>query len=142
MEIRVNKFFVYGSLRPDFTSPISNIVHSNPKFKFNYFKALLPHTKLFYQPSKGYAIAMHDTSLYDKEDHIVGFILETDEIEEALQVFDEIEECPQLYKRYVTECINTESNTLEKVYFYSVKESFDQSSLIELKINDFKNFKK
>ena len=142
MVIKINNIFVYGSLRPDFTSSISNIVHNNPKFKFNYYKALLPYTKMYYQRSTGYAIAIHNLKLYSKEDHIIGYILQTENIDEALKVFDEIEECPQVYERYVTQCLNTENNKEENAYFYSVKENFDKSSLIQLNLNDFKNFDK
>ncbi len=150
INIKINKFFVYGTLRPDYTAPWSDIVHKNPNFSLKYYKALLPHSKIFHNNKIGYPVILHNKHCnkdYLYETQAVGYILEvlegeTSNLNEALKLFDEIEEYPELYDRSVIECINVDKGgVIDEVYFYHMRpEDIDEENdLIEFRGNDFLN---
>ena len=88
----INKFFVYGTLRPDIKAPWSDIVHNNSEFKLKYYEAKLKNSKLFFHKKFGYPMTIYDSIKYSHEDNFtVGYILETDNIDMTLKIFDEIE---------------------------------------------------
>jgi len=135
----INKFFVYGTLRPDIKVPWSDTIHSNPKFNLRYYKAILNHSKLFFHKKIGYPMTIFDPEVYSKDNFTVGYILESDNIEETLKLFDEIEDYPVEYDRFIIKCFNQDNLVEEDVYFYSHKlESLEKDDLIDIKTNDFK----
>jgi gamma-glutamylcyclotransferase (GGCT)/AIG2-like uncharacterized protein YtfP len=140
---KLNKFFVYGTLRPDVTAPWSDIVHKNPKFKLKYFKAHLPYSKLYMHKTIGYPMAIYDLEKFSESNHTIGFILETDNPDETLEVFDYIECYPTEYDRYEVNCFNEEMMIFENVYFYSKKkELLNENDLEDLGIYDFALYEK
>jgi gamma-glutamylcyclotransferase (GGCT)/AIG2-like uncharacterized protein YtfP len=139
MNIIINKFFVYGSLRPDINAPWSSIVHKNKSFDLKYYKSYLENSKLYHHKEIGYAVTLHDKNNYSKEDKTFGYILESNNIEESLKLFDEIEEYPEVYERYVVKCFNLENNKEEDAYFYSMRlEKIKQDQLEFTGFNDYK----
>ncbi len=134
----INKFFVYGTLRPDVQAPWSDIVHNNPEFKLKYYKAYLPCSKLFFHRTIGFPMTVYDVELYSEEDKTIGYILETDNVQQTLKLFDEIECYPDEYDRFEVKCFNKENSVFESVYFYSQKkELLKDEDLEDLRINDF-----
>ena len=116
----LNKFFVYGTLRPDIIVSYSEIVHKNPKFTLKYSKAHLAFSKLFLNTSHGYPVTIHNKNLYTELDTVIGFILETDCVEETLKILDDIENYPREYNRLITNAYNIDTDVHEEVYFYSI----------------------
>jgi gamma-glutamylcyclotransferase (GGCT)/AIG2-like uncharacterized protein YtfP len=142
--MKINKFFVYGTLRPDIKAPWSDLVHNNPNFKLEYHPAKLFNSKLYFHKKIGYPLTIYDSGKYSSEDdYTVGYILKTDNIEPTLEVFDEIEEYPSLYDRVIVKCFNENSSIEEEVYFYTLKsERLDVEDLEDLIVNDYKLIEK
>jgi gamma-glutamylcyclotransferase (GGCT)/AIG2-like uncharacterized protein YtfP len=136
----INKFFVYGTLRPDIKAPWSDIVHNNSGFKLKYYKAKLYNSKLFFHKKFGYPMTIYDNKKYLNEEHFtIGYILETDNIELTLEIFDEIEEYPNMYDRILVKCYNQTLSIEEEVYFYTLHpDNFNHEDLEDLKVNDYR----
>ena len=138
MRANINNFFVYGTLRPDIKAPWSNSVHNNPKFKIRSHKSLLRHSKLFMNKAIGYPVCIYDKNKFTEKNVTIGYILETENILEALKWMDEIEEYPNLYDRIVVDSYNLELEKNQQVYFYTLnRETFKMEDLIELNTNDY-----
>lgn len=138
MRANINNFFVYGTLRPDIKAPWSNSVHNNPKFKIRSRKSLLRHSKLFMNKAIGYPVCIYDKNKFTEKNVTIGYILETENILEALKWMDEIEEYPNLYDRIVVDSYNLELEKNQQVYFYTLnRETFKMEDLIELNTNDY-----
>lgn len=134
----INKFFVYGTLRPDVKAPWSDSVHKNPNFKLKYYKSYLTHSKLFMNTSIGYPMCIYDKEKFGKEEKTIGYLLESDNIKETLIIMDEIEDYPNEYDRIIVECMNNDLGINEKAYFYTANLNiFKMEELNELNINDF-----
>jgi gamma-glutamylcyclotransferase (GGCT)/AIG2-like uncharacterized protein YtfP len=138
MKANINNFFVYGTLRPDIKAPWSNLVHNNPKFKIRSHKSLLRNSKLFMNKAIGYPVCIYDKNKFTEKNVTIGYILETENILEALKWMDEIEEYPNLYDRIVVDSYNLELEKNQQVYFYTLNiETFKMEDLIELNTNDY-----
>jgi gamma-glutamylcyclotransferase (GGCT)/AIG2-like uncharacterized protein YtfP len=134
----LNKYFVYGTLRPDVEAPWSDLVHRNPQFKLKYYKAYLPYSKMFFNKAIGFAVTIYDKELYSENDRTMGYILETDSPQVTLSVFDEIEKYPEMCDRFEEACYNKENSSYEMVYYYSQKKEFVNSSDLEdFQVNDY-----
>lgn len=137
--VNINKFFVYGTLRPDIKAPWSDVVHKNPKFKLTYSKAYLCYSKLFFHKTVGYPVTIYDKNRFTRENITLGYILETDNIAEALTVLDNIEDYPNEYDRIEVSCYNVERNIEEEAFFYTInKNLLDENNMMDLKVNDYK----
>jgi gamma-glutamylcyclotransferase (GGCT)/AIG2-like uncharacterized protein YtfP len=134
----INKFFVYGTLRPDILSPWSKIVYDNKDFKvLKNYKSYLPFSKLYIKKNIKYPFCVHNKTEYSEKDITLGYILEFTNIEKALKQLDHIENYPTLYDRKVVSSFNEELSILEEVYLYT---SPDLSELELIDYNDWKLF--
>ena len=133
----INKFFVYGTLRPDIKAPWSDIVHKNESYKLCYYKSRLHYAKLYFHKIHKYPVTLHSQETYQYEDFVVGYILESNNVEETLKLLDSIEEYPDVYDREVVDCFNEDTQQVEKAYFYFIKTDKIEEDLIQLK-NDWK----
>jgi gamma-glutamylcyclotransferase (GGCT)/AIG2-like uncharacterized protein YtfP len=134
----LKRFFVYGTLRPDIKAPWSDQVHNNPSFKFTYYKSFLPFSKLYFHKQFGYPVCYCNKLIFNEHDKTVGYILEVDNLEPALKVFDEIEDYPNNYDRQVVECYNEELQDVSSAYFYTIKEEqFIEEIMVDIKMNDW-----
>jgi gamma-glutamylcyclotransferase (GGCT)/AIG2-like uncharacterized protein YtfP len=134
----VNKFFVYGSLRPDIKAPWTDIVHNNPTFKVNFYKAHLPYSKLYLHRRCKYPICYFSKAEFTEHDKTIGYILEVDNIESAMKVFDSIEDYPTLYDRKIVECFNEDLEIIDSVYFYtSLDDEFSAQKMVDIEVNDW-----
>lgn len=135
----INKFFVYGTLRPDIEAPWSDIVHKNPNFKLIYYMAHLSHSKIYLHKNIGYAVTIYDKSKFRKTDTTIGYLLETDNVDATLEVFDNIEGYPTLYDRIKVRCYNANKKIDEFAYLYTMhKNMISESDLLDIKVNDYK----
>ena len=91
----LNKYFVYGTLRPDVEAPWSDLVHRNPQFKLKYYKAYLPYSKMFFNKAIGFAVTIYDKELYSEDDRTMGYILETDSPQVTLSVLTRLKSIPK-----------------------------------------------
>ena len=109
------KFFVYGSLRPDIQASYSDDVHNNPEFELTYYRAKLHSAKLFHFIDLGYPTIMFTD---DPSDVVHGYILESDSPEKFNDLLDEIEECPEVYRKIEKEVFVIDTMKKEKAHVY------------------------
>jgi gamma-glutamylcyclotransferase (GGCT)/AIG2-like uncharacterized protein YtfP len=136
----INKFFVYGTLRPDIKVEWSDITHKNPDFELKYYEAYLSHSKLFLHKI-GYPICVYYPDTYSEDDITIGFILESDNVEETLKILDHIECYPFEYDRKIVTCYNSKEKKLTDAYFYFMqKEKIKNIEIEDLSTNDYKKY--
>lgn len=110
------KFFVYGTLRACIKSDWFDRVHNNEAFKLTYYNAKLFGAKLYYMPDLGYPTIKITNN---REDFVVGNIVESSDFNEVREVFDDIEEYPFEYGKQVTRnCMNLDCNEYQAVWVY------------------------
>lgn len=120
MENSCKSFFVYGTLRPCISADWSSQVHENPDFELKYYKARLHGCKLYHMPHLGYP-TVHITK--NKDDFVVGHILESDQFESVKQVLDEIEDYPGEYHKLVSNSVyNIDKEKYQSAFYYVFNE--------------------
>ena len=117
---KINKIFVYGTLRPDIKAPWTEKVYQNEKFKIIPYKAFIEFSSLQLFKYHKYANLRIDRKWLSSSDVVHGFLLESSNIDETLMLFDLIEDCPNLYNRIVTKCYNEQLNLEEEAYVYII----------------------
>lgn len=136
---KIQKIFVYGTLRPDIKAPWSDKLYRNEKFEIMYEKSFIPYASLQLFKYHNYMNLRIDKKWLTKNDIVHGYILESSNIEETLNVLDIIENFPELYTRIITLCYNEVKKQDEKVYVYLInKDNNIMSEAFECIYNDVK----
>ena len=117
---RLNRVFVYGTMRPDIKAPWSDLIHNNKNFKLNYSKAYVPHAMLQLFKNFKYSNISIDTKWYPSTEVVHGYLIESSDIDETLRLLDEIENYPKLYDRTIVTCFNVEKQKEETAYVYVI----------------------
>ena len=143
MEISINKYFVYGTLRPDIQANWTSIVHKS-NFNLKYYKATIPYSKLYLHNEYNYPIVIQDKNKFSEKESVKGYILECqNNKDEFRNVLDRIEGNPDFYYRKIVEIYNEDLKTKENVYIYFMTEKyFKIDEIIDIGTNDFAEYKK
>ena len=114
----VEKFFVYGTLRPDIKACYSHLIHNNTEFDIKFDKAYIEYAKIYAFTEQGYPTIIFSNN---KEDKVHGYIIRTEKPEDSnklLEVTDYIECYPELYTRVNAFAYNELSKKYETVNLY------------------------
>lgn len=140
-EENINKFFVYGTLRPDIQAPWSDIVHKNDQFTIKAYKAYVSYAILQLFKAFDYPNVTIDTTRLSKNDIVYGYILETNDLNKTLTILDQIEGYPTEYDRIIVKCYNTDKKKYENAYIYTIR---DENPIMETaykcEYNDMKKY--
>jgi len=135
----INKFFVYGTLRPDIQAPWTDIVHKNDEFTIRSYKAFATNAILQLFRNYEYPNVTINYSRLSEKDIVHGYILETSNINKTLKILDEIEGYPFEYDRMIIKCYNEDKQKYEKAYIYTIKErNTIMESVYNCEFNDMK----
>lgn len=119
----LNKFFVYGTLRPDIKAPWTDIVHINKDFEIISRKAYVTNSILQLFRDFDFPNVSFCKQTYKEHDIVFGYLLESTNTSLTLKILDEIEEYPEVYDRIVVTCFNIEDNKYEDAYMYTIKQT-------------------
>jgi gamma-glutamylcyclotransferase (GGCT)/AIG2-like uncharacterized protein YtfP len=143
-----NKFFVYGTLRPDIKASYYSIIYHNKKFKLKCSRATIDRAKLFHYVDLGYPSIIFTEN---PNDVVHGYLVESDQPEEATKVFDDIEDFPDVYLRNEFEVHNLDENKKERAQVYYEKELnekitdlnisyIEEDNMVHVKSGDYKDY--
>lgn len=117
---KTKKIFVYGTLRPDIQAPWTDKLYRNEKFDIKYYKGYITNAALQLFKYHKYTNLRIDKKWLSKKDIVHGYILESSNIDETLEILDLIENYPFLYTRIVSSCFNTVKQQEEIVHVYVI----------------------
>lgn len=120
---KIQKIFVYGTLRPDIKAPWSDKLYKNEKFNINYEKGYITNAALQLFKYHKYTNLRIDKKWLTNKDIVHGYILESSNIDETLEVLDLIEDYPFLYTRITCSCFNVTKQQEETVYLYIINKN-------------------